>query len=214
MDREYWRGANLLNPVPPVLVCSMDGEGRKNIMTAGWTGSVCSDPVMVCVSIRPERLSHSIISASGEFVLSLPTRRLARTVDYCGVRSGRDVDKFRQMGLTEAPSSTIRTPGIAESPVNLECRVTEIKPLGTHDLFLAEVTGVNVDPAYLDERGRLDLARADLLAYVHGEYFTLGQKVGKFGYSVQKRATLKRRDAGKPRKNGKNGTSQHDRPSG
>ena len=204
MERERWKAANLLYPVPPVLVCSMDGEGKKNIMTAAWTGTICSDPVMVSVSIRPERYSHSLISASGEFVLSLPTRRLARAVDFCGVRSGRDVDKFAVLGLTECSSSSIRTPGIAESPVNLECRVTEIRPLGSHDLFLAEVTGVNIDPSFIDSKGRLNLGRADLLAYAHGEYYTLGEKVGQFGYSVRKRPTVKAGKAGKARKIRKN----------
>ncbi len=204
MERVYWKPANLLNPVPPVLVCSMDSEGRPNVMTAAWTGTVCSDPVMVSVSIRPERLSYGLIRDSGEFVLSLPTRRMTRAVDFCGVRSGRDVDKFQELGLTQAPSRTIRTPGIAQCPVNLECRLIEIRPLGTHDLFLGEVTGVNIDPALLDAGGRLDLGRADLLAYVHGEYYTLGEKVGKFGFSVQKRPTLKGARPGKARNKGKN----------
>ena len=208
MERTYWKPANMLNPAPAALICSMDEDGRRNIMTAAWAGTVCSDPVMISVSIRPERYSYGIIERTGEFVLSLTNRKLAYATDLCGVRSGRDLDKFAHLGLTEAPSRTIRTPGIAESPVNLECRVRQMIPLGTHTMFLAEVTGVNVDSALLDERGRLQLDRADLLSYVHGEYFTLGEKVGKFGYSVRKRKDRHRDRTEKPQKDTKNGGSR------
>ena len=177
----------MLYPVPAVLVSCMDEEGRANIMTAAWAGTLCSDPVMVSVAIRPQRYSHDIIARTGEFVISLTTKDLCRAADFCGVRSGRDVDKFDYLHLTRLPSVHVAPPGVAESPVCLECRVTEIRPMGVHDLFIARVEGVSVDDAYLDEKGRLDLERADLIAYSHGEYFLLGRKLGKFGFSVQKK---------------------------
>ena len=141
MAREYWRPANMLYPVPAVMVSCMDEEGRANIMTAAWAGTLCSDPVMVSVAIRPERYSHDIIERTGEFVLNLTTQELAFAADFCGVRSGRDIDKFQHLRLTRLPSKHVRAPGIAESPVCLECRVTEIRRLGVHDLFIAEVAG-------------------------------------------------------------------------
>ncbi|MCI2049077.1 MAG: flavin reductase family protein [Lachnospiraceae bacterium] len=176
----------MLYPVPAVLVVSSDGKGNTDVMTAAWTGNLCSDPVMVSVSVRPERYTHDLIAESGEFVLCLTTRSLCRATDFCGVRSGRDIDKFKAMGLTKEPSRCIRTPGIGESPVNLECVVREQKNLGSHDVFIAEVVSVDVDDRYLDDKGRLDLARADLMAYSHGEYYALGEKIGKFGFSVEK----------------------------
>ena len=176
----------MLYPAPPVLISCADEEGNANIMTAAWAGTVCSDPVMVSVSIRPSRYSHGMISRTGEFVINLPTEKLAYAVDYCGVRSGREIDKFEHLKLTRAESRTVKAPSIGESPVSLECRVTEIRTLGVHDLFLAEVTGVSVDESLLDRKGRLMLERAGLLAYVHGDYFTLGRKIGKFGWSVSK----------------------------
>ena len=145
MAREYWRPANMLYPVPAVMVSCMNEEGKANIMTAAWAGTLCSDPVMVSVAIRPERYSHDIIERTGEFVLNLTTQELAFAADFCGVRSGRDVDKFQHLRLTRLPSKHVRAPGIAESPVSLECRVTEIRRLGVHDLFIAEVAGVSVD---------------------------------------------------------------------
>lgn len=186
MAREYWKPANLLYPIPAVLVSAVDAEGRPNVMTAAWAGTVCSDPVMVSVSIRKSRYTHELISRSGEFVISLTTERLARAADFCGVKSGRDVDKFAAMHLTPLPSSKIKTPGIAESPVCLECQVVDIQELGSHDMFVAKVVATDVDDAYLDEKGRLDLDRAALIAYSHGGYFTLGRCLGRFGYSVRK----------------------------
>ena len=185
MGRQFWKPSNMLYPVPPVLVSSADAEGRANIMTAAWTGTVCSDPVMVSVSVRPSRLTHSVISQTKEFVINLPTRELAYAVDYCGVRSGRDIDKFKALKLTGIPSKTVRAPSIGESPVSLECKVTEVLNLGSHDLFVAEVTAVSVDESLVDASGRLSLERAGLLAYVHGEYFALGRRIGKFGWSVR-----------------------------
>ena len=187
MGRQNWRASNMLYPVPAVLVGCRDEEGRDNLMTAAWAGTICSDPVMVSVSIRKERFSHAIIENTGEFTISLTTTGLARAADYCGVRSGRDVDKFREMKLTRLESAKIRAPGVAESPVVLECRVRDIVRLGSHDMFIAEVVNVSVDDRFLDEKGRLELEKADLIAYSHGEYFALGKKIGRFGYSVRRR---------------------------
>jgi flavin reductase (DIM6/NTAB) family NADH-FMN oxidoreductase RutF len=185
--REYWRPANLLYPVPAVMVTCQDEEGRANIMTAAWAGTVCSDPVMVSVSIRKSRYSHDIIERTGEFVICLTTQKLVRAADWCGVKSGRDVDKFTALHLTKLPSRFVAAPGIAESPVCLECRVRQILPLGSHDMFVAEVLSTDVDPQYLDEKGRLDLGRAELAAYSHGTYYGLGEALGTFGFSVRKK---------------------------
>ena len=187
MGRQNWRASNMLYPVPAVLVGCRDGEGRDNLMTAAWAGTICSDPVMVSVSIRKERYSHDIIENTGEFTISLTTKSLARAADFCGVRSGRDIDKFKEMKLTRLESVQIRAPGVAESPVVLECRVKQILRLGSHDMFIAEVVNVSVDERFLDEKGRLELEKADLIAYSHGEYFALGKKIGRFGYSVRRR---------------------------
>ena len=167
----------MLYPVPAVLVGCRDEEGRDNLMTAAWAGTVCSDPVMVSVSIRKERFSHDIIENTGEFTISLTTTGLARAADY----------KFKEMKLTKLESAKIRAPGVAESPVVLECRVKQIARLGSHDMFVAEVVNVSVDERFLDGKGRLELEKADLIAYSHGEYFALGKKIGRFGYSVRKR---------------------------
>ena len=187
MGRQNWRASNMLYPVPAVLVGCRDEEGRDNLMTAAWAGTICSDPVMVSVSIRKERYSHDIIENTGEFTISLTTKSLARVADFCGVRSGRDIDKFKEMKLTRLESAQIRAPGVAESPVVLECRVKQILRLGSHDMFIAEVVNVSVDERFLDEKGRLELEKADLIAYSHGEYFALGKKIGRFGYSVRRR---------------------------
>ena len=201
MARVHWKPANMLYPAPPVMVSCMDEEGRANIMTAAWAGTLCSDPVMVSVAIRPERYSHDIIERTGEFVISLTTRKLVFAADFCGVRSGRNVDKFEYLHLTKEPSLLVKPPGIGESPVCLECRVREIKRLGLHDLFIADVVSVSVDDAYLDEKGRLALEKADLAAYSHGEYYALGDLLGKFGFSVRKDAqkkTARRKSVKKP----------------
>lgn len=193
-QKVHWRAGNMLYPVPAVMVsCAREGE-KPNIITLAWVGTICSDPAMVSISVRPERYSYDILKETGEFVINLTTRSLARAADYCGVRSGRDVDKFQEMKLTPAPAQHLQlAPIIQESPVNIECRVTEIKELGSHHMFLAEVLGVSVDEAYLNERGSLDLNQADLVAYSHGTYLTLGDALGRFGYSVRKATGKKRR---------------------
>ena len=189
MGRQYWKPSNMLYPVPAVMISCMDEEGRANIMTAAWTGTVCSDPVMVSVSIRKERYSHDIIKRTGEFVINLTTEKLAWAADYMGVRSGRKTDKFAQKGrlsLTKSPSRIVKAPGIAESPVCLECQVRQVLELGSHDMFLAEVVSTDIDDRYLDRNGRFNLGEAKLLAYSHGEYYGLGKLLGRFGYSVKK----------------------------
>ena len=179
----------MLYPVPAVMVsCQRAGE-IPNIITVAWAGTVCSDPVMLSVSVRKERYSYDIIRETGEFAVNLVTRDLVRAADYCGVKSGRDVDKFKETGLTPEKSSHIAAPGIKESPVILECQVKQVVELGSHDLFLAQVAGVTVDTRYMDETGRFRLNDAGLVAYSHGEYFQLGKRLGKFGYSVEKRKT-------------------------
>lgn len=194
MTRQYWRASNMLNPVPAVMISCADKEGNANVMTAAWAGTVCSDPVMVSVSIRKERYSHHMIQETGEFVINLTTRSLAKVTDFVGVRSGRDLDKFNLEGdlkITKQASKCVKAPSILESPVCLECKVKQIIELGTHDMFVAEVVSTGVDDKYLDENGKLDLQKADLLAYSHGEYYALGKKLGKFGFSVQKKKKRK-----------------------
>jgi flavin reductase (DIM6/NTAB) family NADH-FMN oxidoreductase RutF len=175
------------------MVSCADKKGKHNIITIAWTGTVNSEPPMLSIAVRPERHSHAIISDRKQFVVNLVTRRLLRAADFCGVRSGRDTDKFAATGLTPAPASSVEAPLIAESPVNIECRVKKTIPLGSHDLFLAEIVAVNVDEALIDPKGRLRLDRAGLVCYNHGEYFALlGRALGYFGYSVRKRKKLKR----------------------
>lgn len=197
MTRQYWKPANLLNPVPCVLISCADEEGNANVMTAAWAGTVCSDPVMVSVSIRKSRYSHDIIEKTGEFVMNLTTEDMVRAVDYAGIYSGRKTDKFNLKGrlhLTKEKAHIVHAPCIKESPICLECKVKQILRLGSHDMFVAEVVSTDVDDRLLDETGRLDLHRAHLIAYSHGEYFALGKKLGKFGFTslkTEKKANLK-----------------------
>ena len=186
MQKEIWPGGALLAPVPPALV-SCGSIEQPAVLTVGWTGIVNTRPPRTYVSIRPERNSYPIIKESGEFVINLPPARLARAVDFCGCRSGRQVDKFALAHLTAVPASAVGAPLIAECPVSLECRVFQSIPLGSHEMFLADILAVQVDAALLDDAGRLCLERADLLAYAHGGYFRLGQQLGSFGYSVRKK---------------------------
>jgi flavin reductase (DIM6/NTAB) family NADH-FMN oxidoreductase RutF len=186
MAKQEWKPGNMLYPVPAVMVsCARAGE-RPNIITVAWAGTICSEPAMLSISVRKERFSHDIIKETKEFVVNLTTKETCFATDYCGVKSGRDVDKFKEMKLTPLPASKVGAPLIAECPVNIECKVTEIKELGSHDMFIAEVVAVHADEAYMDKNGRFDLALAEPIAYSHGEYYTLGEKIGKFGYSVKK----------------------------
>lgn len=188
INRENWRPGTMIYPVPAVLVSCGASAEEYNMLTVAWTGTICSEPAMCYISVRPERHSYEIIKRTGEFVINLTTSALARATDWCGVRSGRDYNKFAEMGLTPIASAVVAAPTIAESPVSIECRVKDIIPLGSHDMFLAEVVNVSVDEALIDkESGKLDLERARLLAYSHGEYFELGKALGHFGWSVRKK---------------------------
>ena len=181
----------MIYPLPAVLVSCGATPEEYNMLTVAWTGTICSDPAMCYISVRPERHSYEIIKRTGEFVINLTTASLARATDWCGVRSGRDFDKFEYCGLTAQRCKTISAPAIEQSPVNIECKVKQIIPLGSHDMFIAEVMGVMVDESLLDPTtGKLDLSRANLLGYAHGEYYALGEKLGTFGWTV-KGSTLK-----------------------
>lgn len=185
--KQVWKPGNMLYPVPAVMVSCGDEKGNKNIVTIAWAGTVCSDPAMVSISVRPERHSYSMIRETGEFVINLTTKELTYATDWCGVKSGRDVDKFTRMNLTAAPADSLEyAPIIAESPVNLECKVKQVLELGSHHMFVAEVTGVQISERYMNENGKFELNETGLVAYSHGEYFVLGEKIGKFGYSVKK----------------------------
>lgn len=185
--RQVWKPGNMLYPLPAVMVsCALAGE-RPNIITVAWTGTVCSSPAMVSISVRPERHSYHMIRETGEFVINLTTEELVRAADYCGVRSGRDVDKFEEMRLTPLKASQVAAPLIGESPVNIECRVEQVLELGSHHMFLASVLAVDVDESWMNEKGKLELNKAGLAVYSHGEYFALGKRLGTFGYSVKRR---------------------------
>lgn len=187
MGKISFKPGNMLYPLPAVMVSVADKAGNTNIITVAWTGTICTNPPMVSISVRPNRFSHHMIAETGEFVVNLTTKKLAYATDYCGVKSGREVDKWKEMRLTPVPSDIVKAPCIGESPVNIECRVTETKKPGSHDMFLAEVVAVHVDEHYMDENGGFHLADAEPIVYCHGEYFDLGKKIGKFGYSVKKR---------------------------
>jgi flavin reductase (DIM6/NTAB) family NADH-FMN oxidoreductase RutF len=187
MSKQEWKPGNMLYPLPAVMVsCGREGE-TPNIITVAWAGNVCTNPPMLSISVRKDRFSHGIIKDTGEFVVNLVGKDLVKAADWCGVRSGRDYDKFKEMHLTPQKSSKVSCPGIAESPVNIECRVNKILELGSHDMIIADVLCVTVDDKYMDDKGRFDLGATDLVAYSHGEYFELGKKLGKFGYSVARK---------------------------
>ena len=187
--KQIWKAGNMLYPLPAVMVSCKRQQEKANIITVAWTGTVCTNPAMLYISVRPERYSYPIIRETGEFVVNLTTQKLARAADICGVRSGKDMDKFKELHLTEEPSQYIAAPGIQESPVNIECRVTQVLELGSHHMFLAEVLAVHIDEAYLDKNGKFHLNNAELLTYSHGEYHAIGQLLGTFGYSVKKKKT-------------------------
>lgn len=191
MSKVVWKPGTLLAPVPAVMVSCGTME-KSNIITIAWTGIVNSDPAMTYISVRPSRYSYDLIRESGEFVINLTNDKLIRATDLCGVRSGRDGDKFQLAKLTKEPASQLACPMIAESPISLECRVKQVLPLGSHDMFLAEIVAVNVDESLLDEKGKLHLSRAGLMSYSHGEYFGQGRRLGSFGCSVRKKTPPKK----------------------
>ncbi len=186
MAKELWKPGNMLYPLPVVMVSMTDRDGRHNIITLAWVGTVCSEPPMVSISVRPERYSYPILKETGEFVINLTTKELAFATDYCGVKSGRDVDKFKEMHLTPLPASKVRAPLIGESPVNMECRVKQVQSLGSHDMFLADVVAVHADEKYMDENHKFHLDKAEPIVYSHGAYLACGEPLGTFGYSVRK----------------------------
>lgn len=201
MPKLVWKPGALLSPVPAALVSCGTLE-HPNLITIGWTGIACTSPAMTYVSIRPERYSHSIIEQSGEFVINLTTEAMVRAVDFCGVRSGRDIDKFAACALTPAPCSQIDAPLVQQAPVSIECVVKQILRLGSHDMFLSEIVAVQVEESLLDKNGRLALDRAQLAAYAHGTYYALGKQLGNFGFSVRKKP-LKSKPRGKKPPKGK-----------
>lgn len=190
MSKTFWKGSALLAPVPAALVTCGTME-NPNVLTVGWTGIVCTRPPMTYISVRPERFSHDIIAQSGEFVINLTTSSMCRETDYCGVKSGRDTNKFADCGFHILSAQKIAVPIIEECPVSLECMVCEKKPLGSHTMFLAEIVGIDVDDRYIDSKGKLNLQQCGLAAYAHGEYFALGRKLGGFGFSVRKKKKRK-----------------------
>ena len=187
MSKEVWRAGNMLYPLPAVLVSVSDKEGNDNLITVAWTGTICSDPAMVYISVRPSRHSHKMLMESGEFVINLTTKDIAKATDMCGVKSGRDVDKFEHCHLTKEKAKEVSAPLVKESPVNIECKVVEVKKLGTHDMFIANVLCVHADKKYMDENGRFDLDKARPIVYSHGQYYETGKKLGRFGFSVMKK---------------------------
>ncbi len=201
MEKINWKGSTLLAPVPPALVSCGTLE-TPNALTIAWTGILNSQPPKTYISVRPERYSYGLIRESGEFVINLPTAAMVRAIDYCGVRSGRNENKFETQGLTALPVEGFSCPMVGEAPLSLACRVTDVIPLGSHDMFLADIVSVHVDAALVGDDGRLRLAKAGLCAYAHGEYFALGRKIGDFGFSVKKKKKKpqydKRRGGAKP----------------
>lgn len=187
MAKQSWKPGNMLYPLPVVMVSVGNKKGEKNICTVAWAGTICSDPAMVSISVRPERYSYDMIKETGEFVINLTTKDLVKATDYCGVKSGRDVDKFKKMDLTPIKADIVSAPLIKESPVNIECKVIRIEELGTHHMFIAEVVAVHADEAYMDQNGKFEFEKSKPIVYSHGEYFAIGEKLGKFGYSIAKK---------------------------
>lgn len=193
-EKQSWKPGNVLSPLPVVLVsCGGDPEWKPNIITIAWIGSVCSDPPMLSISVRPERYSFDIIQSTGEFVVNVPSRRQARAVDWCGMVSGRNLDKWESAGLTQAPALKVGCPIIQECPIHIECRVRESLNLGSHMMFVAEVAAVQITSSLIDAKGRFRLEKAGLMAYGLGQYFEIGAVIGRFGFSVQKRKRKVRR---------------------
>ncbi len=189
MSKTTWKPGTMVYPVPAVMVSCGNEKEKYNIITIAWTGTICSDPPMAYISVRKERYSYDIIKESGEFVINLTTESLAFATDYCGVKSGRDVNKFNFLKLTPIPAEKIKAPMIKESPINIECKVKQIIELGSHDMFIAEVVAVHADESFIDDQGKFRLDQTKPICYSHGEYFGLKKSLGKFGYSVMKKKT-------------------------
>ena len=194
MAKQTWKPGNMIYPIPAVMVSVTDGKGQDDIITVAWTGTICTNPPMAYISVRPERFSYHMIKETGEFVINLTTEELAAATDYCGVRSGRDVDKFKEMKLTKEKADFVKVPMIAESPVSIECKVRQVLELGSHHMFLADVLAVHADPQYMDEKKKFHLNDAKPLVYSHGEYLGIGKKLGTFGYSVKKKEKIRKKE--------------------
>jgi flavin reductase (DIM6/NTAB) family NADH-FMN oxidoreductase RutF len=192
MSKIDFKPGTMIYPLPAVMVSCGENPEEYNIITIAWTGTICSDPPMCYVSVRPGRHSYEIIKRTGEFVINLTTEKLARATDWCGCRSGRKYNKWKEMNLTPAPSKMVKAPSVAESPVNIECRVRQVIPLGTHDMFIAEVVHISAEEEFMDEKGLFSLTETRPLVYNHGSYFGLGKKIGKFGWSVERKARRER----------------------
>lgn len=186
MSKLKWKAGTMVYPLPAVMVSCGNFE-KSNIITVAWTGTICTNPAMVYISVRPERYSYDLIKNSGEFVINLTTKDIVYQTDFAGVKSGKDIDKFEALKLTKEHANEVKCPLIKESPVNIECKVIEIKELGSHHMFIAEVLCVDVDEKYLDDTGKFDLEKCDLISYSHGQYYNLGDNLGKFGFSVMKK---------------------------
>lgn len=192
MSKRTFKGSAILNPVPAVLITTENKEGKTNVFTVGWIGTACTRPPMITVSIRPERLSYEYIKETMEFVVNIPAVSMTKQVDYCGVVSGKKENKIEKLGLKLQDSKKVSVPSLEDCPINMECKVKSITPLGSHDLFLADVVSVSVDEAIIDSKDKIHLEKANLMAYSHGEYFALNNKpLGKFGYSIEKKSKRK-----------------------
>ena len=192
MGKITWKGGTFVYPLPAVMVSCGDMK-NSNIITVAWTGIINTNTAMCYISVRPERFSHELIKKNGEFVINLTTKELARATDWCGVKSGRDFDKFKEMGLTKEKATIVKSPMIAESPISVECKVDKIVPLGSHDMITAKIVAINVSDKFVNEKGAFDISKCDLMAYANGGYYPLGKKIGQFGFSVMKKSTKKKK---------------------
>ena len=192
MGKITWKGGTFVYPLPAVMVSCGDMK-NSNIITVVWTGIINTNPAMCYISVRPERFSHELIKKNGEFVINLTTKELARATDWCGVKSGKDFDKFKEMGLTKEKATIVKSPMIAESPISVECKVDKIVPLGSHDMITAKIVAINVSDKFVNEKGAFDISKCDLMAYANGGYYPLGKKIGQFGFSVMKKSTKKKK---------------------
>ena len=192
MGKITWKGGTFVYPLPAVMVSCGDMK-NSNIITVAWTGIINTNPAMCYISVRPERFSHELIKKNGEFVINLTTKDLARATDWCGVKSGRDFNKFKEMALTKEKATIVKSPMIAESPISVECKVDKIVPLGSHDMITAKIVAINVSDKFVNEKGAFDISKCDLMAYANGGYYPLGKKIGQFGFSVMKKSTKKKK---------------------
>ena len=200
MSRKIWKAGTFIYPLPAVMVSCGTME-KSNIMTVAWTGILNTNPAMCYISVRPERYSYNLIKEQGEFVINLTNEKLAYATDWCGVKTGSKVDKFKEMHLTKEKAEFVKCPVIKESPVAIECRVKEIREIGSHHMFIAEVLSIDADEQYIDEKGAFDISKCNLIAYSNGHYYSMGKKIGRFGFSVQKKKNSGNMNRNKTKKN-------------